>query len=262
MINICITSRLSSLPIVLAYKKGFFEEFGVRVTLHVNTHHKAIHSLLDAGRVEAGEITTISFLQDFYLKKSKLKRIFKGLYLYHSPLSFYSRFQFKPEDLTRNKAYFIPVPHTNSVERFLAEKFLEEYAPKNPIKIRYVDTPGFLEEKEFLKPNCLGIASDPFLSPFLRNYHDFKEVSPNSIINDTRMYPTTLLAFSGDAIAKMGREVSGVLLAVKKAIDFLNSHSKSPNRNLWDDLNLNQFYPHLRVGETKSLLNSHPFIES
>ncbi|MCZ8343724.1 MAG: PAS domain-containing sensor histidine kinase [Leptospira sp.] len=262
MINICITSRLSSLPIVVAYKKGFFEEYGVRISLHVNTHHKAIHSLLDAGRVEAGEISTITFLQDFYLKKSKLKRIFKGLYLYHSPLSFYSRFLFKPEDLTRNKAYFIPVPHTNSVERFLAEKFIEEYAPKNPIKIRYVDTPGFLEEKEFLKPNCLGIASDPFLSPFLRNYHDFKEISPNSLINSKRMYPTTLLAFSGDAIAKMGRDVSGVLLAVKKAIDFLNAHSKMPRGNLWEDLNLNQFYPHLRVGETKSLLNSHPLLKS
>lgn len=261
MINICITSRLSALPIVVAYQKGYFEELGIKVSLHVNTHHKAILSLLDAGRVEAGEIPTVSYLQDFYLKKSKVKRIFKGLYLYHSPLSFYSRFPFKPEDLTKNRAYYIPVPHINSVERFMAEKFLEEYAPSNPIKIRYVDTPGFLEEKEFLNPNCLGLASDPFLSPFLRKYHDFRETNFTPILESNILYPTTLLAFNGDAVSKMGREISGVLLGVKKAIDFLKNRSNQKVGNLWDDLQLAQFYPHLRVGETKSLLNAHPLLD-
>ncbi|PJZ44196.1 PAS domain-containing sensor histidine kinase [Leptospira brenneri] len=260
MIQICITSRLSSLPVVVAYKKGYFEEFGVKVTLHVNTHHKAIMSLLDAGRVEAGEVPTIAYLQDSFLKKSKLKRIYKGIYLYHSPLSFYSRFQFKPEDLTRNKAYILPVPHQYSVERLFAEKFLEEYAPKNPVKVRYTDTPGFLEEKEFLKPSCLGLVSDPFSSPFLRNFQDFAGTLELPILEAKSFYPSTLLAFSGDAILKTGREVSAVLLAVKKAIDFLQNTNQNTG-NLWEDLQLSHFYPHLRVGETKNLLNAHPLIQ-
>ncbi|MBL0954006.1 MAG: PAS domain-containing sensor histidine kinase [Leptospira sp.] len=261
MIQICITSRLSSLPIVVAYKKGYFEEFGVKVTLHLNTHHKAILPLLDAGRVEAGEVPTIAYLQDSFLKKSKLKRIYRGIYLYHSPLSFYSRFQFKPEDLTRNKAYILPVPHINSIERLFAEKFLEEYAPKNPVKVRYIDTPGFLEEKEFLKPNCLGLVSDPFSSPFLRNFQDFANNLELPILKKDTIYPSTLLAFSGDAILKTGREVSGVLLAVKKAIDFLQNANKEYHGNLWEDLQLSHFYPHLRVGETKNLLTEHPLIQ-
>ncbi|TGM45566.1 PAS domain-containing sensor histidine kinase [Leptospira vanthielii] len=261
MIQICITSRLSSLPVVVAYKKGYFEEFGVQVTLHVNTHHKAIMPLLDAGRVEAGEVPTIAYLQDSYLKKSKLKRIYKGIYLYHSPLSFYSRFQFKPEDLTRNKAYILPVPHQYSIERLYAEKFLEEYAPKNPVKVRYIDTPGFLEEKEFLKPSCLGLVSDPFSSPFLRNFQDFANTLELPILETKSLFPSTLLAFSGDAVLKTGREVSGVLLAVKKAIDLLQNTNQLNNGNLWEDLQLSHFYPHLRVGETKNLLNAHPLIQ-
>nr|WP_275067206.1 PAS domain-containing sensor histidine kinase [Leptospira bandrabouensis] len=217
--------------------------------------------LLDAGRVEAGEVPTIAYLQDSFLKKSKLKRIYKGIYLYHSPLSFYSRFQFKPEDLTRNKAYILPVPHQYSVERLFAEKFLEEYAPKNPVKVRYIDTPGFLEEKEFLKPSCLGLVSDPFSSPFLRNFQDFANTLELPILELKSFYPSTLLAFSGDAVLKTGREVSGVLLAVKKAIDLLQNTNQLSQGNLWEDLQLSHFYPHLRVGETKNLLNSHPLIQ-
>ncbi|EMJ87657.1 PAS domain S-box protein [Leptospira meyeri serovar Semaranga str. Veldrot Semarang 173] len=217
--------------------------------------------LLDAGRVEAGEVPTIAYLQDSFLKKSKLKRIYKGIYLYHSPLSFYSRFQFKPEDLTRNKAYILPVPHQYSVERLYAEKFLEEYAPKNPVKVRYIDTPGFLEEKEFLKPSCLGLVSDPFSSPFLRNFQDFANTLELPILETKSFFPSTLLAFSGDAVLKTGREVSGVLLAVKKAIDLLQNTNQLSNGNLWDDLQLSHFYPHLRVGETKNLLNSNPLIQ-
>ncbi|MDF3820323.1 ATP-binding protein [Leptospira sp. 96542] len=261
MIQICITSRLSSLPIVVALKKGFFEEFGASVSLVVNTHHKAIHSLLDAGRIEAGEIPTVTYLQDSFLKKSKIKRIYKGIYLYHSPLSYYSRFLFKPEDLTKNRAYFIPVPHLYSIERFFAEKFLEEYAPNNPVKVRYVDTPGFLEEKEFLRPTCLGLISDPFLSPFLRNFYDFKNESETPILKTNVLYPSTLLAFSGDAVLNMGREISGVLLGVKKAIDFIQTQTIDNSKNLWEDLQLQNYYPHLRVGETKSLLNAHPLIQ-
>lgn len=217
--------------------------------------------LLDAGRVEAGEVPTIAYLQDSFLKKSKLKRIYKGIYLYHSPLSFYSRFQFKPEDLTRNKAYILPVPHQYSVERLYAEKFLEEYAPKNPVKVRYIDTPGFLEEKEFLKPTCLGLVSDPFSSPFLRNFQDFANSLELPILETKSFFPSTLLAFSGDAVLKTGREISGVLLAVKKAIDLLQNTNQLSNGNLWDDLQLSHFYPHLRVGETKNLLNSNPLIQ-
>nr|WP_244267996.1 PAS domain-containing sensor histidine kinase [Leptospira meyeri] len=217
--------------------------------------------LLDAGRVEAGEVPTIAYLQDSFLKKSKLKRIYKGIYLYHSPLSFYSRFQFKPEDLTRNKAYILPVPHQYSVERLYAEKFLEEYAPKNPVKVRYIDTPGFLEEKEFLKPSCLGLVSDPFSSPFLRNFQDFANTLELPILETKSFFPSTLLAFSGDAVLKTGREISGVLLAVKKAIDLLQNTNQLSNGNLWDDLQLSHFYPHLRVGETKNLLNSNPLIQ-
>nr|WP_232369331.1 PAS domain-containing sensor histidine kinase [Leptospira abararensis] len=217
--------------------------------------------LLDAGRVEAGEVPTIAYLQDSFLKKSKLKRIYKGIYLYHSPLSFYSRFQFKPEDLTRNKAYILPVPHQYSVERLYAEKFLEEYAPKNPVKVRYIDTPGFLEEKEFLKPSCLGLVSDPFSSPFLRNFQDFANTLELPILETKSFFPSTLLAFSGDAVLKTGREISGVLLAVKKAIDLLQNTNQLSNGNLWEDLQLSHFYPHLRVGETKNLLNAHPLIQ-
>ncbi|BDA80741.1 sensor histidine kinase [Leptospira kobayashii] len=261
MINICITSRLSSLPIVIAYKKGFFEEFDTKVSLHVNTHHKGVLALLESGRIEAGEVPTISYLQESFLKKSKIKRIYKGLFLYHSPLSFYSRFRFQAEDLTRNKAYFIPVPHINSVERLFAEKFLEEYAPYNPVKIRFMDTPGFLEEKEFQKPSCLGISSDPFLSPFLKNYHDFKEDTQLSLLQSEDLVPSTLLAFSGDCILKTGRSASGVLLAVKKAIDFINENAKNNSPKIWEDLNLTQFYPHLRAGDLKSILFPHPLIE-
>nr|WP_232373922.1 PAS domain-containing sensor histidine kinase [Leptospira chreensis] len=217
--------------------------------------------LLDAGRVEAGEVPTIAYLQDSFLKKSKLKRIYKGIYLYHSPLSFYSRFQFKPEDLTRNKAYILPVPHQYSVERLYAEKFLEEYAPKNPVKVRYVDTPGFLEEKEFLKPSCLGLVSDPFSSPFLRNFQDFANTLELPILETKSFFPSTLLAFSGDAVLKTGREISGVLLAVKKAIDLLQNTNQLTTGNLWEDLQLSHYYPHLRVGETKNLLNAHPLLQ-
>ncbi|WP_411821379.1 sensor histidine kinase [Leptospira sp. 'Mane'] len=261
MINICITSRLSSLPIVIAYKKGFFEEFDTKVSLHVNTHHKGVLALLESGRIEVGEVPTISYLQESFLKKSKIKRIYKGLFLYHSPLSFYSRFRFQPEDLTRNKAYFIPVPHINSVERLFAEKFLEEYAPLNPVKVRFTDTPGFLEEKEFQKPSCLGISSDPFLSPFLKGYHDFKEETNLPLFKSEDLVPSTLLAFSGDCILKMGRNASGVLLAVKKAIDFINENTKNNSSKIWEDLNLTQFYPHLRAGDLKSILFPHPLID-
>ncbi|TGL61838.1 PAS domain S-box protein [Leptospira ognonensis] len=261
MINICITSRLSCLPIVIAHKKGYFEEFDTDVTLHVITHHKAILALLEAGRIEAGEIPSIAYLQESFLKKSKLKRVYKGLMLYRSPMSFYSRFRFRQEDISRNKGYFIPVPHYNSVERLLAEKFLEEYAPKTPIKVRFMDTPSFLEEKEFLKPSCLGIASDQLLSPFLKNYHDFKDDVNLPLINTEEFLPSTLLAFSGECIQKMGRDASGVLLAVKKAIDFINESSLNANSKGWDDLNLSQYFPHLRTADLKNLIFSNPLIK-
>jgi PAS domain S-box-containing protein len=261
VINICITSRLSCLPIVIAHKKGYFEEFDTEVTLHVITHHKAILSLLEAGRIEAGEIPTIAYLQESFLKKSKIKRIYKGLMMYRSPMSFYSRFRFQPEDLSRSKGYFIPVPHYNSVERLLAEKFLEEYAPKTPIKVRFMDTPSFLEEKEFLKPSCLGLASDQLLSPFLKNYHDFREDGNLPLLNADQFLPSTLLGFSGDCILKMGREASGVLLAVKKAIDFIKESSQNPNTKGWDDLNLSQYFPHLRTADLKNLIFSNPLIK-
>jgi len=261
VINICITSRLSCLPIVIAHKKGFFEEFDTEVALHVITHHKAILSLLDAGRIEAGEIPSIAFLQESFLKKSKIKRIYKGLMLYRSPMSYYSRFRFQQDGISRNKGYFIPVPHFNSVERLLAEKFLEEYAPKMPIKVRFMDTPSFLEEKEFLKPSCLGIASDQLLSPFLKNYHDFRDESNLPLLNSEQFLPSTLLGFSGDCILKMGREASGVLLAVKKAIDFINECSQNANTKGWDDLNLSQYFPHLRTADLKNLIFSNPLIK-
>jgi len=261
VINICITSRLSCLPIVIAHKKGFFEEFDTDVTLHSITHHKAILALLEAGRIEAGEIPSIAYLQESFLKKSKNKRIYKGLMLYRSPLSYYSRFRFQPEDLSKKKGYFIPVPHFNSVERLLAEKFLEDYAPTNPIKVRYMDTPSFLEEKEFLKPSCLGLASDPLLSPFLKNYHDFRDDSLMPLLNSDNFIPATLLGFSGDCILNMGREVSGVLLAVKKAIDFINESSLNSNSKGWDDLNLSQYFPFLRTSDLKNLIFSNPLVQ-
>jgi len=261
VINICITSRLSCLPIVIAHKKGFFDEYEVNVALHVITHHKAILALLEAGRVEAGEIPTIAYLQESFLKKSKIKRIYKGLMLYHSPLSFYSRFLFKPEELSRKKGYFVPVPHIHSVERLYADKFLEEYAPANPIKVRYMDTPSFLEEKEFLKPSCLGIVTDPLLSPFVKNQYDFKEKTEVRLQAEDSMFPSTLLGFSGVCVQNMGREASGVLLAVKKAIDFIKESSQNPNSKGWDDLNLSQYFPHLRTADLKNLIFSHPLIK-
>jgi PAS domain S-box-containing protein len=261
VINICITSRLSCLPIVIAHKKGYFEEFETSVTLHNITHHKAILSLLEAGRIEAGEIPSIAFLQESFLKKSRIKRIYKGLMLYRTPLSFYSRFRFHPEDLSRNKGYFVPVPHFYSVERLMAEKFIEDYAPKNPLKVRFMDTPGFLEEKEFLKPSCIGISSDPLISPFLKNYHDFRDDGNVPLLGAETFIPSTLLAFSGDCILNMGREASGVLLAVKKAIDFINESATSPNLKAWEDLNLSHYFQHLRTPDIKNLIFSNPLIK-
>ncbi|GBF51923.1 sensor histidine kinase [Leptospira ryugenii] len=261
MINLCITSRISSLPIVIAHLKGYFSEYETNVSIQSITHHKAILALLEAGRIEAGEIPSIAYLHECFLKKSRIKRIYKGIPLYRSPLSYYSRFRFQASDLSRSKGYFIPVPHFHSVERLLAEKFLEDYAPKNPVKVRFMDTPSFLEEKEFLRPGCLGLASDPLLSPFLKNYHDFRDEEASPLLNSSGFIPSTLLAFSGDCILKMGRQVSGVLLAIKKAIDFINEASLSSNPKVWDDLNLHQYYPHLRTSDVKNIIFANPLVQ-
>ncbi len=236
------------MPILLAEKKGYFEEFGVQVRIQECTHFKGILALLEAGRIDCGEVPTIAYLQESILKKSKSKALFKGFFLYHTALSFYSRFLFQPNDLTRFVGYSIPVPHFYSVERLYAEKFFEEYAPKNPIKIRYADTATSQKEKEFLKPICLGLPSDTFLSPFLQKYSNFKEFLDIPLFKIADPFPSTLLAFGGEAVLNSGDELSRVLLAIRKAIETLKEAS-------WEDLDFIKSLPQTKIYPFRQLPN-------
>ena len=221
MLQIGITSRPSALPLLFAEKRGIFEEFGLEAKLNVCTHFKGVLALLEDGRLDAGEIPTLAYILERFQNRSKSKRLFKGLNLYHSPISFYSRFLFRKEDIIKNRNYFVPCPYFYSFERLYTEKFLDQYLLEDSILCRFQDTSHFLKERDFLKPNCLGIASDFFISPFLRKFSDFRSELEMPIFKEIQSIPSTILVVSGEALQKFSKDIPKLLKSVKKSMETL-----------------------------------------
>jgi PAS domain S-box-containing protein len=253
-----ITDRISSLPIVIAEKKGFFEEQDLDVDLRSCVDYKSIFSLMESGRIDAGELPTLLYVHDCFLKKSKVKRLYKGLYLSHSKLSFYSRNFFQPSDVLTNKTYDIPVPSEFSIERFFTEKFIENFFPGKMPKLRFVELPYYLMENHLRKTSSLGMSADPNFYPFLnkfQNFADHEDFDTNQeIISSQESFPNTLFAFGGQFVSKFPSETDKILRAIRRSIKYLNEITKTEIDELSTDLNLNQYYPSYRIGEFKQIL--------
>ncbi|PJE02806.1 MAG: PAS domain-containing sensor histidine kinase [Leptospira sp.] len=258
MIKIMITDRISSLPIAIAEKKGFFEELGLDIDLRSCIDYKGIFSLLESGRIDAGELPTLLYVHDCFLKKSKVKRLYKGLYLSHSKLSFYSRNFFEPSDILVNKTFTIPVPSELSIERFFTEKFVENFFPGKMPKLRFVELPYYLMENQLRKATTLGMSGDSNFYPFLNKFQNFEDVENTSNSYENNSIPgsfaNTLFVFGGQFVSKFPNESDKILRAIRKAIKYLNEISKNEIDELSTDFNLNHFYPSYRIGEFKQIL--------
>jgi PAS domain S-box-containing protein len=255
VIKIMITDRITSLPIAIADKKGFFEKKGLQIDLRTCVDYKSIISLLEAGRIDAAELPTTTYIYDSFLKKSNVKKFYKGLYLSHSPMGYYSRKYFKPFEIVLNKSFEIPVPNVFSPERFYAEKFIERYFPNKMPKIRFVEIPYYLAEKTLRHSSSIGLSGDPFFYPFLNNFQNFDEPAANCIPELAGKYiPSTLLVFSGQFVAKFPRETDLVIRATRESIDYLANSDQEIIDQLATDTSLLNHYPHYRFGEIKQLL--------
>ncbi|MCC5813465.1 MAG: PAS domain S-box protein [Leptospira sp.] len=212
-------------------------------------------TLLESGRIDAAEIPTTTYLHDAFLKKSKVKRLYKGIYLAHSPMSYYSRSFFKPFEILLNKTYDIPVPNQFSPERFFAEKFIESYFPDKYPKLRFVETPYYLVEKYLRSSSSIGCSADPLFCPFLNKFQTLEEKVKEFLPDIAGKYiPTTMLVFSGQFVANFPKETENIIRTVKDSIEFLNLIEPSQIDELISDTNILNYYPHYRFGELKQLL--------
>lgn len=250
-----ITDRITSLPLVVAEKKGFFEDRGLAVDIRTCMDYKSILSLLEAGRIDAAELPVSTYAYDCFLKKSIIKRLYKGIYLSHSRLNFYSRNQFKPQDILFNKTYEIPVPSILSPERLYIEKFIEKYFPDKLPKLRFLEVPYYMTEKSMRATNGLGFCGDPLFYPFLNKFQSFYEISKDLLPEfESTMVPTTLLVFSGQFVKKFSDEVDGIIRSVKDAIELINSVEPNQTDEFISEIGLLGVYTHYRLGEIKQLL--------
>ncbi|WCL47682.1 sensor histidine kinase [Leptospira sp. GIMC2001] len=250
-----ITDRITSLPVALAAKKGFFDNLGNGVNLRSCVDYKSILTLLEAGRIDCAEIPTTTYIYDSFLKKSKIKRLFKGMYLSHSPMSFYARAYFKPYEIAKNKTYTIPVPNALSPERFFTEKFIEQYFTDKIPKLRFVEVPYYLYEKYLRNANTLGTVGDSFFIPFLNKFNSFAMNEMYTLPDLAGQHiPATMLVFNGHFVSKFPKEVDQLLRAVKSGIEFINNCNPERIDMLATEFNLTTHYPHYRLGEFKQLL--------
>lgn len=250
-----VTDRITSLPIVLAFKKGFFQSSGLEVDLRTGVDYKSALTLLEAGRVDFAELPTILYLYDAFQKKSRIKRIYKGIYLAHSPLNFFSKNFFKPHEFSFNKIYEIPVPSQLSPERFFVDRFLERFFPDKQPKIRYVEVPYYLYEKYLRNKNSIGFAGDPFFCPFLNKFYSYDEETDKHCSEFKKGYiPTTMLVFSGQFIRKFAEKADTIIAKTVESIQLLENLDQSDLDHMIHETGILSFFPYFRLGELKQLL--------
>lgn len=255
VIKVMITDRISSLPIPFAEKKGFFADRNLEVDIRTCVDYKGIVTLLESGRIDACELPTTVFLYECLLRKSNLKKFYKGCYLSHAPLNFFAKFSFKPYELALNQTYDIPVSHIHAPERFFAEKFFQNYFPDKAPRTRYLETPYYLFEKTLRSATSLGMAGDSIFHPFLNKFHSL-EKSTKTILPDLagKCIPSTMLVFSGQFATKFPKETDAFLRSVRDSIECLAHLDADSIDALASDPTLQHLYSHYRFGETKQAL--------
>jgi PAS domain S-box-containing protein len=250
-----VTDRITSLPVAIAHKKGFYENLGLQIDLRSCVDYKSLLGLLEAGRIDAAELPTVTYLYDSFLKKSKVKRFYKGIYLAHSPMSFYSKTFFKSFEIPKNKTFDIPVPNALSPERFFTERFIEKYFPDKLPKLRFLELPYYLFEKTLRGKTSIGMGGDSFFYPFLNNFYSFEDQERDLIPEVAgKNIPSTLLVLNGHFVQKFPREAHLILKGTLQGIEYINSCNQEMIDSFLTDINLTNYYPHYRVGELKQLL--------
>ncbi len=250
-----VTDRITALPIAVADKKNFFEEKGLEVEVRTCLDYKSILTLLESGRIDAAEIPSTTYVYDCFLKKSIVKRIYKGIFMSHSQMGFYSRKHFKPQDIATNKSYDVAVPSLHSPERFYIEKFIEKYFPDKLPKLRFVETPYYFLEKYVRSSTGIGYVGDPLFNPFLNKFHSFSEVESELLPEfRNKMIPTTILVFSGQFVKNFPKEVDKVILGVKDSINYINSIDQNSIDEFISDTGIQGIYKYYRFAELKQLL--------
>ncbi|NUM41472.1 MAG: PAS domain S-box protein, partial [Leptospiraceae bacterium] len=248
--KILISSTLSSIPIVLAEKKGLFPKDTSSLVTESHNAYSGIIYLLREGRAAAGEVPFSYFLRENRLKKTPFKSLYPGAILTNISYKFYSSMNINFSNLDYSKEYIIPVTHVNSIERYVVEYYFQS-KKFHRLKIRFQETPFHLLEKYFHQSDCLGMAGNRFMFPALNSAFEINEFPEITL-------PTNILVFSGIFFHEKKRLSLEIIESIMQSIDLLAKTNPDENSELIDTIYSSGNFPEYSYQDIKKifLMNS------
>jgi PAS domain S-box-containing protein len=212
--KIITTPHLSSLPVILAYQKGYFTEVGLRPRISQAGAYSQIAQLILTDYFDTGELCYSEILHEFFYKDAESLACLPGLLLSFQKPAIYSLYDLDSTYYNWNQSeltqYYLPVPSEYSLQKLYSVKVVDKLFGANPNLVSFPALSTQMLEDAFYRKNCLGIVGDqgiyPFVSQNLRSY--FKS---------SKYLPNTVMAFTRKKIESRPIDVAGFVEATNKA---------------------------------------------
>ena len=253
-----LIQSLSSLPVVMAHSKGYFQQFGIDIEIETFPSFKQLEYLKHQNMFDCMEIHLSSLVHEADREKVNRMNVFPGLILSYSNLGFYSRKNIWELETSQNRSLVLPVPDEYSPERYYGEILMEKLFSYSNFPYPFVAVTTPMLKDIYLSENCLGMVGDPVLTPFLtRNINTL-------ILRERITVPNTILVFSKSFLETNREAAVNFILGVRKGIKYLmNSSPEEIYRNFLVAVNRDYYqFQDLEDYEELFLTYSQLLIES
>ncbi len=225
--RISLTRHLSSLPVRVAEREGFFQKKGLRIKYLEYLELSTSQFLLQNNRLDSIEIPIPFYVSQVEKTFEHQQFYFPLSSFYMGNLSFFSTYSFD-EIHSLDGTYQLPVPNEKSVEALFFQSLQSKFFKKAKFRVEFVEVPYYLLEEYLSKNQCLGFMGDEKMLDISSKYSKLN--LPNDKITklfSDKQFPCFIHVISKNYLKENPEQVISYLDSLKESIDFLSQMSPS-----------------------------------
>lgn len=236
MIRVVHIERITSLPLILAKENHFFTKYGLTIHLKNVPEYKAIHALLDAGRVDFGELPIAYAFKDIRKRKSQSRMVVLAGYLSILPLYLYQKAKINLDTLAPSKLHRFCSIDEYSTEEIVTKLILNTKLTEKKY-FETIEKPLSTFFEDSVVDNHLGVFGNPNIYPHLRRFNvDYDSFASTN-------FPNTASFGSGYFLKNFKEESINFQKAIEEAKKFLIESDDKTLEPILEDIHAKNYFP-------------------